>query len=256
MADPKYANLSGIAYDQPDVYETDDLPEADQGSQLLEEKGDTSEHIEQLHIDAKQATLKFKDKTINVNRADFSDSLNKLHKYGYDVLSQDWELVAKGEKETPLQKYQRLQCELKELMDEVSQIKEPSEKIDGEKSKLTVEQIEQLVSQVSAIKLDKILGPDLLESLSDVEGAALKTLVMRLDSFAVFNAKTTPASKDKGSAGDLVRYQLGLQSQQAQLNTAAKLTGLEQRLIKLENMLGEHSSSVCKLFGGGHNSLI
>lgn len=83
----------------------------------------TSEHIEQLHIDAKQATLKFKDKTISVNRVDFSDSLSKLHKYGYDVLSQDWELVAQGEKETPLQKYQRLQCELKELMDEVSQIK-------------------------------------------------------------------------------------------------------------------------------------
>lgn len=83
----------------------------------------TSEHIEQLHIDAKQATLKFKDKTISVNRADFSDSLNKLHKHGYDVLSKDWELVAQGEKETPLQKYHRLQCELKELMDEVSQIK-------------------------------------------------------------------------------------------------------------------------------------
>lgn len=67
--------------------------------------------------------MKFKDKTISVNRVDFSDSLSKLHKYGYDVLSQDWELVAQGEKETPLQKYQRLQCELKELMDEVSQIK-------------------------------------------------------------------------------------------------------------------------------------
>uniref|UniRef100_A0A8D8VKV0 Dynactin subunit 2 n=1 Tax=Cacopsylla melanoneura TaxID=428564 RepID=A0A8D8VKV0_9HEMI len=262
MADPKYANLSGIAYDQPDVYETDDLPEADQGNQLLEEKGDTSEHIERLHIDAKQATLKFKDKTINVNRADFSDSLNKLHKYGYDVLSQDWELVAKGEKETPIQKYQRLQCELKELVDEVSLIKEPMDRIDGEKNKLTVEQIEQLVSQVSAIKLDKFLGQDLLESLSDVEGAALKTLVMRLDSFAVSNVKASPNSKDKdkgiigGGGGDLVRYQLGLQSQQAHLNTAAKLTSLEHRLIKLENMLGEHSSSVCKLFGGGHNSLI
>ncbi|KAI5752288.1 hypothetical protein M8J77_015585 [Diaphorina citri] len=255
MADPKYANLSGIAYDQPDVYETDDLPEADQGTQIHDEKGDTSENIEQLHLDAKQATLKFKDKTISVNRADFSDSLNKLHKYGYDVLSQDWELVAQGEKETPLQKYQRLQCELKELMDEVSQIKEPAENSASDKAKLSVQQIEELVSQVSAIKLDKILGPDLLESLSDVEGAALKTLVMRLDSFALSNSKTTSSKGGVGS-GELVRYQLGLQSQQAQLNTAAKLTSLEQRLIKLENLLGEHSSSVCKLFGGGHNSLV
>lgn len=255
MADPKYANLSGIAYDQPDVYETNDLPEVDQASLVQDVKGDTSEHIEQLHIDAKQATLKFKDKTISVNRVDFSDSLSKLHKYGYDVLSQDWELVAQGEKETPLQKYQRLQCELKELMDEVSQIKEPSEKENGDKPSLSVQQIEQLVSQVSAIKLDKIIGPDLLESLSDVEGATLKTLMVRLDSFALSSPRT-PSVRDQSGSGELVRYQLGLQSQQAQLNTAAKITSLEQRLIKLENMLGEHSSSVCKLFGGGHNSLI
>ena len=30
MADPKYANLPGIAHDQPDVYETGDLPESEQ----------------------------------------------------------------------------------------------------------------------------------------------------------------------------------------------------------------------------------
>uniref|UniRef100_A0A3Q2PP43 Uncharacterized protein n=1 Tax=Fundulus heteroclitus TaxID=8078 RepID=A0A3Q2PP43_FUNHE len=30
MADPKYANLPGIAFNEPDVYETGDLPEDDQ----------------------------------------------------------------------------------------------------------------------------------------------------------------------------------------------------------------------------------
>ena len=30
MADPKYANLPGIAHDQPDFYETGDLPESEQ----------------------------------------------------------------------------------------------------------------------------------------------------------------------------------------------------------------------------------
>jgi len=30
MADPKYAALPGIAVDQPDVFETCELPEADQ----------------------------------------------------------------------------------------------------------------------------------------------------------------------------------------------------------------------------------
>jgi hypothetical protein len=37
--------------------------------------------------------------------------------------SGDWELVGIGEKETPLQKYQRLQCEMKELLEEVTQLK-------------------------------------------------------------------------------------------------------------------------------------
>jgi hypothetical protein len=37
--------------------------------------------------------------------------------------SGDWELVESGEKETPLQKYQRLQCEMKELLEEITQLK-------------------------------------------------------------------------------------------------------------------------------------
>lgn len=35
----------------------------------------------------------------------------------------DWELVGEGEKETALQKFQRLQCEIKELYEEVNELK-------------------------------------------------------------------------------------------------------------------------------------
>jgi hypothetical protein len=41
----------------------------------------------------------------------------------FNFRSGDWELVESGEKETPLQKYQRLQCEMKELLEEVTQLK-------------------------------------------------------------------------------------------------------------------------------------
>lgn len=34
-----------------------------------------------------------------------------------------WELAGEGEKETLLQKYQRLQCEMKEFMEEVAALK-------------------------------------------------------------------------------------------------------------------------------------
>lgn len=40
---PKYAELPGFAHDQPDVYETDDLPEAEQA---LEPLVDESESVE------------------------------------------------------------------------------------------------------------------------------------------------------------------------------------------------------------------
>lgn len=35
----------------------------------------------------------------------------------------DWELPGEGEKETPIQKYQRLQCEIKDLYEEVNDLK-------------------------------------------------------------------------------------------------------------------------------------
>jgi hypothetical protein len=41
----------------------------------------------------------------------------------FNFRSGDWELVESGQKETPLQKYQRLQCEMKELLEEVAQLK-------------------------------------------------------------------------------------------------------------------------------------
>lgn len=37
--------------------------------------------------------------------------------------SGDWELAGEGEKETPIQKYQRLQCEMNELLEEIADLK-------------------------------------------------------------------------------------------------------------------------------------
>jgi len=37
--------------------------------------------------------------------------------------SYEYELVGQGEKETPMQKFQRLQCEITELGDEINQLK-------------------------------------------------------------------------------------------------------------------------------------
>ena len=39
------------------------------------------------------------------------------------VRSGEWVLAGEGEKETPVQKYQRLKCEMEELLQEISQLK-------------------------------------------------------------------------------------------------------------------------------------
>ncbi|KAG8274810.1 Dynactin subunit 2 [Homalodisca vitripennis] len=82
MADPKYANLIGIAYDQPDIYETKDLPEADQNAEIFEEESDS---IERLHISASTALSKFKGKTLDSANVDFSDRLSRRIRTGYSA---------------------------------------------------------------------------------------------------------------------------------------------------------------------------
>ncbi|KAJ6645485.1 Dynactin subunit 2 [Pseudolycoriella hygida] len=82
MADPKFANLPGIAYDQPDVYETADV--ADQETSDYYDEEPANESIERLHISTKDSFNKFKGKYLT-GHVDFSDSLSKRLRTGYDA---------------------------------------------------------------------------------------------------------------------------------------------------------------------------
>ncbi|CDQ91077.1 unnamed protein product [Oncorhynchus mykiss] len=63
MADPKYANLPGIASNEPDVYETSDLPEDDQAQFESEEL--CSDSVERIVVNPNAAYDKFKDKRVS-----------------------------------------------------------------------------------------------------------------------------------------------------------------------------------------------
>lgn len=67
------------AYDQPDVYETGDLPEADQPDPTEEEE---NECIEQLHLSVKDSFNKFKGRFLT-GAVDFSDRLSRKSRIGY-----------------------------------------------------------------------------------------------------------------------------------------------------------------------------
>ncbi|EZA62423.1 hypothetical protein DMN91_003632 [Ooceraea biroi] len=248
MADPKYADLPGIAYDQLDVYETSDLPESEQ-MRIYEEEPDSC-CVEQLHISANEAFNKFKGKQIIGKPVDFSDRVTTKPRTGYKF--GDWELVSEGEKESPLQKYQRLQCEVKELYEEVNEMKEKSKDEQEIKSASEIiSQAQQLEKQLVSLKLEECLGPDVVASLSDPQGTTLKQLVSQIELFKQTSVPSSKSSAESKKAADplepgVLKYQMMYLPEKARMQEAARIAQLEQRLCCLENLIGTSNDKLSK----------
>ena len=88
MADPKYAGLPGIAIDQPDVFETNDLPESDQNFGV--EFDSASDSVETILITANEAFGKFKGKNVECDNIDFSDKIRRSKRQGYITWSGEY----------------------------------------------------------------------------------------------------------------------------------------------------------------------
>lgn len=249
MADPKYADLPGIAYDQLDVYETSDLPESEQMRMYCEDEPDSS-CVEQLHISAKEAFNKFKGKQIVGKPVDFSDRLSNKPRTGYKF--GDWELVSEGEKETPLQKYQRLQCEIKELYEEVNELKENSkDEVEIKSASEIISQAQQLEKQLISLKLEDCLGPDVVASLSDPQGTMLKQLISQIELFKQANMPPSKLSSedektDESVESGVLKYQMMYFPEKARMQEAARIAQLEQRLCCLENLIGTSNDKLSK----------
>lgn len=162
-------NYTSQALGEPDIYETNDLPESDQTSDFYEEE---SEVIESIQINPNEAFNKFKGKYLSASKVDFSGRISKNIRTGYDSRSGDWELVEQGVKETPLQKYQRLQCEMKELLEEVNEIEK--QKDEDVNCLITSQQVEEGLKKLNDLRLEESLGADLISSITDPQGAQLK----------------------------------------------------------------------------------
>ncbi|KAF5273949.1 hypothetical protein FQA39_LY01064 [Lamprigera yunnana] len=238
MADPKYVDLPGIARDEPDVYETNDLPESDQTADFFEEE---STSVERLQISANEAFNKFKGKTINANGVDFSQRISKGIRIGYDA--HNWELLEKGERETPLQKYQRLECEMNELFEEVSQLK--NEKNEANNWLVTGEQVQQALEKLADLKLEESLGGDVISSIIDPQGAQMKKLLCQLEQFKAAT-KDAPESETPSDDNAIV-YQLNYKPEQARFTQTNRLAELEHRLHRLESVLGASNDKLSRL---------
>ncbi|XP_060803481.1 dynactin subunit 2 [Amyelois transitella] len=208
MADPKYENLPGIAYDQPDVYETGDLPEADQPDTFEEEE---NECIEQLHLSVKDSFNKFKGKFLTGN-VDFSDRLSRKTRIGYR--SGEWELAAEGEPETLMEKYNRLRCEFSELLEQVTD--QQNKASESEK-----DEFEKLAAQINSTK-------KLVEELKLEEGELIDPKAEKLKEYLAATSR---------KQGNMVTTHLKLKPE-VNLAQTTRIAQLEHRLHKLEQAAG------------------
>lgn len=253
MADPKYANLPGIASNEPDVYETCDLPEDDQAQFESEEL--CSDSVERIVVNPNAAYDKFKDKHINTKGLDFSDRISKSRRVGYE--SGDYELLAEGcgLKETPQQKYQRLVNEIHELCQDVEKIQVTTKESSAEERLTPValaQQAAQLKQQLVSAHLDSLLGPNANINLTDPDGALAKRLLTQLEvarGMRSGGAGEGKTAAPKGPDGAIL-YELHSRPEQEKFTESAKISELERRLAELETAVGSGSDKQGPLSAG------
>uniref|UniRef100_T1PFB3 Dynamitin n=1 Tax=Musca domestica TaxID=7370 RepID=T1PFB3_MUSDO len=225
MADPKFENLPGIAYDQPDVYETPDVPEQETSDYYEEEPENKS--IERLHISPQEAYKRFRGSTLAGN-VDFSDSIGRRVCRGYDATTGEFELSGMGEKETPVQKCRRLQCEMNELLEEVSALQNDRKLVQEEKESYdAVATIITTAKKVlDSLRLEQVLGKEQAPNKADKEVKALINQVDEYKNSGVLTAIPTPGTD---------------------LAASARIAKLEHRLHQLEQAVGAQPEKLSRL---------
>jgi len=213
-----------------DVYETSDLPEADQ--HMIGNSDDASDSIETLRISSNEAFGRFKGAYIDSSSVDFSDKLRNTRRKGYSVV---WSGEAtKEEEETPVKKYKRLNCEVRELLDEIKSTKAEH---DSGIADLTLEnmtvQLGIMHKQLLELRLEDVLGEEVMHTMTDPQAAARKKLLSQLEEL-----KSGGENKVKNVDKNSPSYSLFIKQSIATLEEGAMLSSLSSRLAVLEAAVG------------------
>jgi len=190
--DPKYSGLPGIAWDQPDMFETQPGGDVEDESN---ENTDTEEE-EKLHL----------------------SSLSWLG---------DMEVGAgEGEKETMIQRFLRLRCEVGELLEELDSMTESARESDTQSEGLRI-QVKTLSRQLEACQLDQ-------EDTPASTGVSVEALTKQID--AMKNTKES----GKKEVNDAV-YELYVSKEAGR--DSHDVSSLDARLAVLEKVVGSSSMS-------------
>jgi len=219
----------GFAAETIDVWETSDLPEADQ--HMFNSDLEANDAIEVLTITPNDAFGKFKGAYIDSKSVDFSDKLRNDRRKGYSLV---WTGEPKKEVETPLKKYQRLNCEVRELLDDIKTAKSSgSEGVSLDKVSL---ELEKLHRHLVSLRLEEVSGDDGRGHVirgGDVNSAKL---MQQLKNFQASNDVEGKKDKSKKEASNQASYSLYLRSGTG-MESNDVLAGLASRLSSLEASL-------------------
>ncbi|GAM23246.1 hypothetical protein SAMD00019534_064210 [Acytostelium subglobosum LB1] len=245
-------NLPDIDTSQPDSFETPDVPEP-----LIIEKPElVNENIERVSLVPAKAHAKFSNRKLNNDGEDFSDSIYKKpvirskpqrtfnNQTVFDLPSDD----ADRKEETPFQKFQRLQFEVKSLRDEVQIIANAEGEVEpGITGAELAQQLGELQSQLGLLLENDKLRPILDENRQILHYSQLlggtdssRQLLNGLRSFAGesgANAQQQPAGGSSSSPNH-VKYELYYSGDQAKYQQLQRLTDLDKRLANLESQVG------------------
>lgn len=215
------------------MYETPDVPESDTSDFYEEEP--SNESIERLHISTKDSYNKFKGKYLTGD-VDFSDRIGKKLRIGYDART-EWDLAGEGEKETPIQKCLRLQCEMNELMEEITASQADTSKTKEEKAsyEAVLEVVGTAKKVLESLKLEQAIGSETVAEGADVEA---KKLLAKIEEY-----KKSGGADSAKTATDLVY--------------SSRIAELEHRLHELEVAVGAKPEKISRLAGStGAGNLI
>jgi len=233
MADPKYKNLPYIAAEEQDVYETEDLPEADQ-TVLTPAEGD--DVVESIMVDPKDAFLRFNKATIDSRFTDFSERAGKGNRglgVSYEILPQ-----CNSSAETVEQKLQRLKCEIRELQ-ELSSTR--FDQTDASPVAILSE-IEQLQHQVASFS-----EPSLALAGVGNKGESYSMLLNQLRASQKKGSPTKAATASCQPNANEVQYELRYT---ADSMTAGLEGTLEARISQLERVVGSQPNVVSAINEG------
>lgn len=231
MADSKFDNLPGIAYDQPDVYETPDVP-GEATSDYYEEEPE-NESIQYLHLSPQDSFTKFKGKQVE-NGVDFSDWNSKKLCKGYK--SSTYEFGNK-EEESLIEKCRRLQYEMNEVLEQLEVMK--IEKKISEDEKESYDAVSNVITTskkiIDSLRLEQVLG-------EEHTGTVNNEVQKLLDQFQTLK-KSDLVSPNK--------------FEEVNLAASTRVAKLEHRLHELEKAIGTNPEKLSRITAGtGSLSLI